>query len=78
MKKIQRKSKQDDKNTNNNNTNNADKNETEHATNTTSSVCSGGQYACMTNILIGLGGIHMDSWMNEILLKKHIERTRKT
>lgn len=44
MKKIQRKSKQDDKNTNNNNANNTDKNETEHATNTTSSVCSGGQY----------------------------------
>jgi len=42
MKKIQRKSKQDDKNTNNNNANNTDKNETEHATNTTSSVCSGG------------------------------------
>lgn len=43
MKKIQRKSKQDDKNTNNNNANNTDKNETEHATNTTSSVCSGGR-----------------------------------
>lgn len=42
MKKIQRKSKQDDKNMNNNNANNTDKNETEHATNTTSSVCSGG------------------------------------
>jgi len=41
MKKIQRKSKQDDKNANNNN-NNTEKNETEHATNTTSSVCSGG------------------------------------
>ncbi|XP_025423322.1 LIM homeobox transcription factor 1-beta-like isoform X1 [Sipha flava] len=50
MKKIQRKSKQDDKNMNNNNANNTDKNETEHPTNTTSSVCSGDHYLSLSTL----------------------------
>ncbi|XP_050423930.1 LIM homeobox transcription factor 1-beta isoform X1 [Adelges cooleyi] len=50
IKKIQRKTKQDDKNTNNNNAISTDKNETEHATNTTSSVCSGDHYLSLSTL----------------------------